>query len=93
MPHGEERAALHDLCMHQLEPPKLWERESDYSVALFRFEFAVATGGYDEVLLAVDGVGHRCGLPASGEFEAPEFFAGIGVEGMDEVVHGGAGED
>ncbi len=53
----------------------------------------MAAGGNDEVLLAVESVGHRSGLTSGGEFEGPEFGAGVGIEGIDFVVHRGSGKN
>src|SRR5882757_9021458 len=51
-------------------------------------ELAVAAGGDDQVLLAIEGVGHRGGLAACGKLVPPELLAGLRVEGPQEGIHG-----
>ena len=50
-------------------------------VALLGAEFAVTSGGDEQVLFARDGIGHRRGLAAGGQFVLPQFVAGIGIKG------------
>ena len=67
----------------------LRQSEGEDVVALFGAEFAVAAGGDDEILFAAQSVGHGSGLASGGEFETPEFRAGVRIEGVNLVVHGG----
>lgn len=71
----------------------LWEGEGEEVIALLGVEFAVAACGDNEVLFAIEGVGHGRGLAAGGKFVLPEFLAGVGIEGAEIVVHCCGGED
>src|SRR5688572_21748035 len=46
----------------------------------------MATRGNHDVLPASQHVSHRRGLPSGGQSLLPDFFAGFGVEGANEVV-------
>src|SRR5262249_2335369 len=74
-------------------PEELGEGEGEEGVALFGAEFAVAAGGDDGILFAVECVRHRGGLAPGREIKTPEFGAGVGIEGIDFVVHGSGGKD
>ena len=71
----------------------LGEGEGEDGVALFGGEFAVAACSDDQILFAVQRVGHGSSLASGGEFEGPEFGASFGIERVNFVVHCGGGED
>src|SRR5262245_47839513 len=80
-----------DLCPGPLLSAPLAQREGHDCVAPRRAHLAVATGGDDDVLAAVrQAVGHRRGLAAGGQAPLPQLAAGLGIEGAEIVVHGGA---
>src|SRR5205823_8274714 len=71
---------------------RLWQRECHHVVALLRSKLAVSTRANHNILLAVKHVGHRRGLGAGRQFEAPQLLSCFGIERSHEVVHGRGGK-
>jgi hypothetical protein len=63
------------------QPLRLRQSERYNVVALFRAEFAVTTRRDDQILFALERIGHGSGLSAGREFKFPELLAGFGIEG------------
>ena len=55
----------------------LGEREHEDLVALPGAEFAVATGGNQQILLTIQRLRHRRGLSSGRELILPEFSSGV----------------
>src|SRR5215469_1874704 len=72
--------------------PSLLQCERYYGVAHLAFQLAVAAGADHDVLLSVPFVSHRRRLRARGEFNGPEFLAGIRVEGVEMRILRGCSE-
>lgn len=71
----------------------LRQSEGEDVVTDFGFEARVATRADDNVLFAINLVGHGCGVPASREGILPDDFAGDSIESTEDVVGCAPDED